>query len=295
MTFWEIREPAGSDYKHVHVSGKLEHPYRLPAVECEKCGASVSSYYDVVLPFECPASFREDGLLKGADTEVSFNSFTKLVKQIAAKLPRGAGSRLKPEACLQPGFLDVPSVPKDDFLWSNLWSGLDSMVVSARVRQAIEDIGPVGVEFFPVTFRRVGNRRPESAPRIPVSGEPENMMQNFKASKGVPIVPPYFQLLVSAEADRPPGAEPGQVCELCGEEKDPDWAAKDKAWKNLTAGLIASLSKGLDLFRIPQSGAVIVSDRLKTAMEGMGATNVCFRTFPAEPMKDRKRRSKQRL
>jgi len=87
MTFWEIREPAGSDYKHVHVSGKLEHPYRLPDVECEKCGVSVCSYYDVVLPFECPASFREDCLLKDADNEVSLKSFKELVKQIAAKLP----------------------------------------------------------------------------------------------------------------------------------------------------------------------------------------------------------------
>ncbi len=295
MTFWEIREPGGSDYKHVHVSGKLEHPYRLPEVECEKCGASVSSYYDVVLPFECPASFREDGLLKGADTVVSFYSFTKLVKQIAAKLPRGAGSRLKPEACLQPGFLDVPSVPKDDFLWSNLWSGLDSMVVSERVRHVIEDLAPVGIEFFPVAFRRVGSRRSESAPRMPASGEPEDMMQNFKTAKAVPSVPAYFQLLVSAEADCPPGAEPGQVCKLCGEEKNPDWAARDKAWKNLTAGLMASLSKGLDLFRIPQRGTVFVSDRVKTAMEGIGATNVCFRAFPPEPMKVPKRKSKLRL
>ena len=63
MTFWEIREPAASDYKHVHLSGKLEHPYRLPAVECEKCGTSVCRYYDVVLPFECPVSFRENHLL----------------------------------------------------------------------------------------------------------------------------------------------------------------------------------------------------------------------------------------
>src|SRR6516164_2966687 len=122
MTFWEIREPAGSDYKHVHVSGKLEHPYRLPDVECEKCGVSVCSYYDVVLPFECPASFRENCLLKDADNEVSLKSFKELVKQIAAKLPKSAGSRLTPQACFQPGFLDVPSVPKNDFLWSDLWS-----------------------------------------------------------------------------------------------------------------------------------------------------------------------------
>jgi hypothetical protein len=288
MTFWEIREPSGSDYKHVHVSGKLDHPYRLPRLECERCGALVSSYYDVVLPFECPSSFRENRLLDGENAAVSLKDFKKFVDRIAVELPTGAAPRLKPQACLQPAFLDVPSIPKDDFLWSDLWSGLSSMVVADRVRQAIEHLAPVGVEFCPVRFRRVGHASPEAEPRIPASGEPEDMMQESKAGNPGPSMPPYYQLLVSAEAEFPPGTEHGQVCELCGDETAPNWRAKDAAWKNLSRDLVGSLSKGLDLFRIPERGMVFVSDRVKAVVERLRATNVCFSPFPPEAAAARK-------
>jgi hypothetical protein len=294
MTFWEIREPDGSDYNRVHINGKLEHPYRLPAVECEKCGTSVCQYYDVVLPFECPISVLENRLLKDRDAHISVKDFKKCAKEIAASLPKSAGSRLIPEACLQPGFLDIPSIPKDDFLWSELWSGLTSIVVSGRVRLAIEELAPKGIEFYPVTIRRIGKRPPKSTPRIPGTGEPEDMMQEFKAAKSVPCVPAYYQLLVSAEAGHPPGAEPRSICVLCGEEKTPDWKAKDTAWKKLSSNLIASLSKGLDLFRIPESGTVFVGDRVKAVIEGLAATNVSFRPFPPEPVMKQKGKTKLR-
>ena len=294
MKSWEIDEPFGSDYKHVQISGKLEHPYRLPAADCEDCGASVSHYYDVVLPFECPVSFRKNPLLTDEDARVSLNDFKKLANEIASELPKSAASRLIPEACLQPAFLDVPSIPKDDFLWSDLWSGLSSMVVSERVRRAIEKLATRGIEFYPVALRRIGKRSPKSSPRIPVSGEPEDMMQEFKGTKNLSSLPAYCQLLVSAEADYPPGAKPRSVCRSCGEEKAPNWTAKDAAWKNLTPDLIASLAKGLDLFRIPERGTVFVTDRVKAALEGLGATNVSFKPFPPEPEVEQKRRSKLR-
>jgi hypothetical protein len=291
MKFWEIDEPFGSDYRHVQVSGKLEHPYRLPMADCEKCGASVSCYYDVVLPFECPASFRKNRLLTDEDARVTVKDFKKLAKAIASELPKSATSRLAPQACFQPGFLDVPSTPKDDFLWSDLWSGLSSKVVSERVQRAIEKVSITGIEFYPVTPRRIGKRSPKTTPRIPASGEPEDMMNDFKGAKNLPSMPPYYQLLVSAEADYPSGAEPHSMCDLCGEEKDANWKAKDTAWKNLTPELIASLSKGLNLFRIPQRGTVFVTDTLKEALEQLGATNVCFKPFPPEPIATPKRKS----
>jgi hypothetical protein len=294
MTFWEIREPAASDYKHVHLSGKLEHPYRLPAVECEKCGTSVCRYYDVVLPFECPVSFRENHLLTDREVCVSVKEFKKCVKKLASSLPKSARAKLTPEACLQPGFLNVPSIPKDDFLWSDLWSGLSSMVVSERVQQEIERLAPVGIDFHPVTIRGIGRRSSKSPPRIPASGEPEDIMQEFKVANTSPSVPTYYQMLVSAESDYPPGARPGSVCNTCGEEEAPDWRAKDIAWKNLTSRMVGSMTKGLDLFRIPERGTVYVSDRVKSVLETLGATNVSFRSFPPEPVTPRQRTSKTR-
>lgn len=119
-------------------------------------------------------------------------------------------------------------------------------------------------------------------------------MEGFKAMTTAPAIPKYFQLLVSAEAGYPPGAEPGVVCKYCGAEMKPDWKAKDKAWDTLTPAAMASLSRGLDLFRLPSGGSVYVSDRMKNAIELLGATNVSFRAYPAPPTKEKKQRSKLR-
>lgn len=294
MKFWELQEPPGSDYLHVQVSGKLRHPYRLPAVDCETCGASVSHYYDVVLPIECPTAFRNHPLLTDVDACVSVKDFKSLAKQLGITIPPKTGIRLLSGACLQPGILDVPSTPDDDFLWSDLWSGLSGRVVSERVRRAIENVSAFGVAFYPVTPGRIGRRSPKSSPRIPASGEPEAMMQEFKGTKEVSSVPCYFQMLVSAESKYPPGAELESTCKTCGDEEKPNWRSKDAAWNSLTTERIATLSEGLDLFRIPERGTLYVTDRIKSALENLGATNVSFRPFPPEPVVGERRRPKLR-
>ena len=167
-------------------------------------------------------------------------------------------------------------------------------MVSERVRRAIEKIAPVGIEFYPVTPRRIGGRSPKSSPRIPASGEPEDMMQVFKVSKTTATIPTYYQVLVSAEAHYPPGAEPRSLCDVCGEEERPNWKEIDTAWKNLTPSLIASLSEGLEVFRIPRRGTVFISNRAKAALEALAASNVSFRPFPSEPVVGLKRKSKLR-
>jgi hypothetical protein len=75
---------------------------------------------------------RRHSLLTDHDAEIPIKEFRKLERKLVAEL-RKTGFKspaLMPSACLQPGFLDVPSVPKADFLWSDLWSGLSSIVVS---------------------------------------------------------------------------------------------------------------------------------------------------------------------
>ncbi|MCX6886211.1 MAG: hypothetical protein NTX27_14350 [Verrucomicrobia bacterium] len=149
MTFWETREPASSDYRHVHVSGKLDHPYRLPTAKCEKCGESIGEF-DAVLPFDCPASLRKNPLFTDKDSEVPIKEFQRLAKKIVAEAgePGAKAAKPVPGACLQPGFLDVPSLPNVDFLWSDLWSGSSSMVVSERVRSALADLHAPDTAFY---------------------------------------------------------------------------------------------------------------------------------------------------
>jgi len=290
MKFWEIQEPACSDYKHVHVSGKLRHPYRLPATDCEVCGSSVSYFYDVVLPIECPPAFRDHYLLTDEEARVSVKDLEELVNKLGLKLPERTSVRLLPRACLQPCFLDVPSTPKEDFLWSNLWSGLSSVVVSERVRKAIEDSAAPGVTFYRVTPGRIGRSSPKASPRIPASGEPEDMQQEFASAKKSTSGPCYYQLLLSADANYLPGAKQRSTCEICGTEEKPNWKSKDEAWNSLTSERIASLAKGLEIFRIPERGTLYATDRIKSILEKLGATNVSFRPFPRESPVGNKRR-----
>ncbi|HYG35249.1 MAG TPA: hypothetical protein VEC99_10720 [Clostridia bacterium] len=291
MTYWEIKEPEGSDYKHVHVSGKLDHPYRLPTAQCEKCGQSVCSL-DVVLPNECPARFRENRLLTNVESDVSIKEFNKLTKDLAVELQRSGTKipKLLPGACLQPGFLDVPSIPSADFLWSNLWSGLSFIVVSERVRASLEKLPTRDIAFYPVTFRQVDKRSAKSPPRISASGEPEDVMKEIGVANKIYSIGPYYQLLVLAESDYPPGAEPRSVCSACGEETDPDWEAKDTAWDNLTAEVLVSISKGYHIFKIPGRGAVYVTEAFKNLLEHLGATNVGFKLFRAPKVPVRRKR-----
>jgi len=278
MKFWEIEDASKSDYQHVFISGTIDHPYRLPIVDCEKCGVMVGPVYEVTLPFECPPALRKIALLRDHDVRITVEEFKALRKKAAAKLPKRAVARLVPQARLQPGFLDIPSFPQDDFLWH----GVSSLAVSEMVKRELKKLKVAGIEFYPCTPRRIGRRPAKSSPRIPKSGEPEDIMREFKSGKA--DIPNYFQLIITAESAYPPGSEPKSFCDACGEPLGVDWGIIGNAWKNLSPEVIASIAGGLDIFRIRHHGGIYVTDRLKSALEAMGATNVCFTPFPRLPI-----------
>lgn len=294
MNFWELLEPPGSDYRHMQVSGKLAHPFHLPAAECEACGQHVSTL-DTVLPYECPTTLRQHPLLTDHDAVVSLKEFRKLEKQFMAEfgIRNLREPKLTPGACLQPAVLNVPAVPKADFLWSNLWSGLSSIVVSGRVHQVFLAQAKAAVALCPVTLGKVGKASASSAPRIPRSGEPEDMMDTYPARETAGIGP-YYQLLVIAQSGYPPGTEPGPSCPSCGEALEQDWKAENsmarqrsrrqqEAWDKLTTKDLEAAWNGDAIFRLAGRGSVLVANPLKVQLEEMGATNLSFREFPAPP------------
>ncbi|HYG35509.1 MAG TPA: hypothetical protein VEC99_12025 [Clostridia bacterium] len=284
MRFWELVEPSGSDYKHVQVNGKLEHPYRLPAAECDACGSSVAEW-NVVLPYACPDSMRKHPLLTDPDAEVPIKAFQKLERELATELRRSGVKKpaLAPGAFLQPGFLDVPSVPTSDFLWSALSSGLSTVVVSDRVGSLLQEhCKSTDIALCPVTPRRIGKRSAKSTPKLPKSGEPEDMMKEYKAAKVV-SVGPYYELVVLAQSGYPPGTEPGPVCRVCGESlrQAPEYySLQRRAWDNLTPAVLESVWGGASIFRLVEKGTLLVVDELKKRLEEMRLSNICFREFP---------------
>ncbi|MEI7730859.1 MAG: hypothetical protein WCO56_14895 [Verrucomicrobiota bacterium] len=291
MKFWELKEPWGSDYEHVKVSGKLHHPYRLPTAICEACEEKLSEW-NTVLPFECPASMREHPLLTDSEAEVPLKEFRKLEKTISAEMHHAEFSKLKlrPGACLQPGFLDVPAVPVMDFLWSDLWSGLSAILVNERVVDLVGTLCKDSVVFCPVNLRKVGKRAAKTAPRLPKSGEPEDMMQHYPAGKASGVGP-YYHMIINAQSGYPPGAAPTFLCSTCGTELPPDWKSEhspsrehyrkqQEAWTNLTASILESIWDGAPIFRLADKGTVLITDTLKTRLEEIQASNVCFHVFP---------------
>ena len=289
MKFWELREPAGSDYKHVHTSGRLDHPFRMPTVKCEQCGEIVVNF-DAVLPLECPVPFRTNKLLTDHATEIPMGQFKKLVFDMSAEL-RGTAVKkasLVPGACFQPGYLDVPSTPRSDFLWSDSWTGLHTVVVSQRIKDILESEAGSQVVLYPVVPRRIGKRSAKSAPRIPKSGEPEDSLLGYRTAANPHAVGPYYHLRVLAETAYPPGTEPkpGPACRVCGEEMKFDsarWRAQQAAWKALTPESLASIWKGSHIFRLPDRETILITDQLKIKIERLKATCVSFREFPSPP------------
>jgi len=301
MKFWEMDEPSLGDYKHTYINGKLNHPFRLPAVNCEACGESVWEF-DVVLPYQCPLPLRKNRLLTNCEAEVSMKEFRKLERDIVRQLRRDGIERptLAPSACLQPGFLDVPASPTADFLWSDLWSGITCIIVAKRIKSLMESAGIRDIAFCPVTMRKVGRRSPKTPPRVPRSGEPEDLMNDIKSSTARNSTFYYFQLLVCAESGYPPGTEPGPVCKVCGQERQDwksesslsrkRWATQQKAWKELTHEVLLSVWKGSPIFRLAAQGTVLITDELKDRLQEIGATNVVFKEYPAPQPAARKRR-----
>jgi hypothetical protein len=189
MLFWRIDSPPyDSDYKDSFINGSLEHPFRLPGVECDVCGAAWGG--SRILPIECPPSFRRHkNIMDG--WPITRREHERLQKEImgAMNLDGKPFVDLSPGASFQPGFLDVPSRPRADFLWSSL----GSLVVSERIKKTLMECCPNDIAACPVTLRKIGNREAKVSPPMPSTGEPEDLIDEVPVLKNKSEVGPYLR------------------------------------------------------------------------------------------------------
>jgi len=133
MKFWRLEQPEyESDYEQIYVNGELEHPFSLPGVSCDVCGQSWGG--SRILPYECPEEMRENKHLTNA-WPIPLQEHKVLQEQVLTKLAESGASicRLEPGDTFQPGYLDIPSRPRADFLWPTL----GSFVVSERIKNLL--------------------------------------------------------------------------------------------------------------------------------------------------------------
>jgi Protein of unknown function (Gmx_para_CXXCG) len=265
MKFWRLDSPDySSDYAHTFINGELEHPFALPGVRCEACGATWGG--GRILPYALPEELQSRKELRDS-WPIEGAAHQRLRAEVLAALRRQGADieALEPGDRFQPGFLDVPSRPEADFLWSNI----GSVVVSERIRAALTAEGVRGAAFVRATLRKIGKRRAKLPAPTPTSGEPEDLITEIRATVRATELPPFYELVVTAESHRPPGTEESKRCKLCGRE------SYDNNARRLV--MLPEMWQGDDIFFLATTRWIVVTDRVQNLLRDLRATNVHYR------------------
>ena len=267
MQFWRLKHPEyDSDYDQSYINGFLEHPFGLPGVDCNVCGQTWGG--SRILSVELPATLRGHKHLKER-WPISLEQYEALQREVEEEFQRKGivVPSLRPGDDFQPCFLDIPSCPRADFLWSCL----GSVVISERVRKLLESLSVVRVSYSPVSLRKVGKKDAQLPAPIPSTGEPEDIIQEVPLLIGTAAIGPYFELVIESESGYAPGALPLSACPGCGLETFPTTDARSV--------MVNSMWKGADIFFLASTLYIVVTDRVRQALQDLGATNVQFESF----------------
>jgi hypothetical protein len=141
------------------------------------------------------------------------------------------------------------------------------------VRALWEREGFTGGVFSRAELERVG-RRPATAALRSSGGEPEDVLRRIPPAEDPGGLPRYWYATVTGTSELPPGVDPASVCAECGRAVVPAFGSarrilfESRMWRGQDASLLATTLH------------VIVTDRVRRALEQLGATNVRF--LPAE-------------
>lgn len=195
MQFWKLEEPDyKSDYDSHYINGSLEHIFSLPGITCDKCGETWRG--SRILPFECPEEMRSHKNIIDS-WPIPINEFNDLASYVSKILKKDI--ELRPGDEFQPSYLDIPSKPNADFLWSSI----GSVVVSERIKSFFENHGENNVSFSKVIKRKVGKNSPKHPAPEPSSGEPEDILDEVELIKNVDEVPEYYEMIIKNESTLP--------------------------------------------------------------------------------------------
>jgi len=270
--FWRLTTPAQDDYRAIFVNGEVRCEHELPTVGCRTCARLRSS--GRVLPVDCPPTWRsrpEVSPRPRREHRVTNAEFAELRTKLGADvgpLPSTLGD-LEPGDRFQPVLIRVPSRPSADFLWP----GVGELLVSERVRLLFELEGFTGAVFSRAEFERVGRRAADAALR-PRGGEPEGTLRRAVPVADTNGLPRYWYMTITGTSELPPGVETSSVCAECGRAVVPAFGSARRIMFE------SRMWRGEDVALLATTLHVIVTDRVRRALEDIDATNVQF--LPAE-------------
>ena len=264
MRFWKITGPENqSDYEHSYINGGLEHPFGLPGVKCDICGSIWGG--GRILAYDCPTSFRnqkhiiERWPISRQDHEALQNTLMK-----ALSIQGQPFSALRPGDSFQPSYLDVPSRPTSDFLWSSL----GSLVVSERIKDVLSKECQNDISVCAVNLRKVGERDSTLEPPMPPTGEPEDIIEEVPLSRNPSNYGPYFEILINNESELPDGVNDLSICPGCHR---PQFDGSKRRFR-----MKVDMWKGHTVFFLATTLYIIATDDLKKKLVELKPTNVNF-------------------
>jgi hypothetical protein len=266
MRFWRLTSPDyDSDYRHSYINGSLEHPFGLPGVECDVCGETWGG--SRVLAYEYPESLRS--YKKARDRwPIPRSEHSALQERLLNEL--GLEGKpfvdLRPGDSFQPCYLDVPSRPRADFLWSSL----GVLVVSERIKELLVSLCRDEIAVRPITLRKVGEREAKLAPPMPSSGEPEDIIHEVPLLRDKADVGPYYEIVPLKESDVPLNRPVKGVCSGCHRED------VEAIFDDVNPRMADEIWRGDSVFYLATTLYIIVTNDIKEALTRIHTNNVNF-------------------
>jgi hypothetical protein len=264
MRFWKIKMP---DYDcespPIYINGLLEHPFILPGIRCDVCGESWGG--SRILPYQCPKIFQQNTELTTL-SPIHRSEHEALQKKLLKEILIEGDPfvALRPGDRLQPCYLDVPSRPRADFLWSTV----GSLVVSERIKNVLVECCGSDIAVSPVTNRKIGKWETHFIPPRPSTGESEDLINEVPLLKDTSRVGPYFEIIILNESGYPPGGTPKNICSGC---RRPD---VDNTTRQIR--MTQEMWRGHSIFHLATTLYVIFTDTLREKMKSLSPTNIVF-------------------
>jgi hypothetical protein len=162
-----------------------------------------------------------------------------------------------------PLFFDVPSRPRADFLWP-----FGGLLVSGKIRDLLVDLCRDDVATFAVILRKVGKRNAKLPAPVPISGEPEDIINEAPLLDDPSVVGPYYEVIPRHASNEPPDRIVEFRCSACGGVKTKVVQTERKL------RMAEDTWRGHSVFYLGGTLHIVVTDKVRKALQSQRPSNL---------------------